>query len=275
MKLLEEMLGVHRVVLDVIGNAFGFLMLIKQEVVLFGLSTIDDILFQLLLVHLHLLILKVVILLMALVVLQDLLELVGVRGSAGDDHVSLTFAGVGAAVDVAVEHAVDQPANFGVGSKVQIGHPQDGSFFEFAASVGGVSDDLVPRWFDQLHVLLPLPLVLLILIVDLLDALSLRPQILELPIVILQIEEILLMRGLAFLLPARRVSIRLVEIDHHFLADFLIDDLLDVGIVGVVLVLLEELHTQLTILYKSWALYQALLYSYVHSQEETKECFIF
>lgn len=52
------------------------------------------------------------------------------------------------------------------------------------------------------------------------------------------------MRRFALLLPTRCIPIRRVEIDHHFLADFLVDDLLDVGIVGVVLILLEELHTQ-------------------------------
>lgn len=44
MQLPEEMLGVHRVILDLVSNPFGFLMLIKQEIVLFGLSAIDDIL---------------------------------------------------------------------------------------------------------------------------------------------------------------------------------------------------------------------------------------
>lgn len=170
---------------------------------------------------------------------------------------------------MAVEDSVYQSADFGVGSQVQVGHPQNRSFFEFAAPIGGVPDDLVPRWFYQLHILFPLPLIFLILIVDVLNALSLGPQILELPIVILQIEEILLMRRFALLLPPRCIPIRRVEIDHHFLPDFLVDDLLDVGIVGVVLILLEELHTSfLTILYTSWDVYQALLYSIVHSKQE-------
>ena len=43
-ELPEEMLRVHWVILDLISNAFGFLMLIKQEIILLGLSTIDDIL---------------------------------------------------------------------------------------------------------------------------------------------------------------------------------------------------------------------------------------
>lgn len=44
MELPEEMLRVHRVVLDLIGDAFGFLVLVKQEIILLGLATIDDIL---------------------------------------------------------------------------------------------------------------------------------------------------------------------------------------------------------------------------------------
>lgn len=52
------------------------------------------------------------------------------------------------------------------------------------------------------------------------------------------------MRRFALLLPARCISVRRVEIDHHFLSNLLIDDLLDVGIVSVVLILLKELHTQ-------------------------------
>lgn len=66
----------------------------------------------------------------------------------------------------------------------------------------------------------------------------------------------------ALLLPSGGISVYLVEIDHHFLANLLVNDLLDVGIVSVVLVLLKELHTQLTILYKKWDLSEALLYSY-------------
>lgn len=149
---------------------------------------------------------------------------------------------------MAVEYTIDQSAYFRVGGEVEIGHPKDGSFFESASSICGVANDLVPWWFDQLHVLFSLTLVLLVLVVDLLDPFSLSPQILELPIIILQIEEILLVRGLPLLLPASGVSVDLVEIDHHFLADLLINDLLDVGIIGVVLVLLKELHTQFTII---------------------------
>lgn len=52
------------------------------------------------------------------------------------------------------------------------------------------------------------------------------------------------MRRFALLLPARSIRVRWVEIDHHFLADFLVDDFLDVRIVRVVLVFLEELHAQ-------------------------------
>lgn len=44
MELPEEMLRVHRVILDLIGDAFGFLVLVKQEIILLGLATIDDIL---------------------------------------------------------------------------------------------------------------------------------------------------------------------------------------------------------------------------------------
>lgn len=66
------MFRVHWVIFDLISDAFWFLMFIEEEVILLGLPTIDDILFQLFLIHLHLLILKVVILLMSLVILQDL-----------------------------------------------------------------------------------------------------------------------------------------------------------------------------------------------------------
>ena len=78
MQLPEKMLRVHRIILDLVSNSSGFLVLIKQKIILLRLSTIDDILLQLFLIHLHLLILKIVILLMSLVILQDFLQLVGV-----------------------------------------------------------------------------------------------------------------------------------------------------------------------------------------------------
>jgi hypothetical protein len=125
--------------------------------------------------------------------------------------------------------------------KVEVGHPQDRSALQLPCTVLNVPEHLEARRFVELHVFFPTPFVLLLLVVDLLDSLALRPQVLELGIVIAEVEKVLLMGGFALLLGGG-IDLRLVEIDHQFPSNLLVDDLLDVWIVGEVLVLLKDLH---------------------------------
>lgn len=68
MQFLEEMLAVEGVVPDVVANFGRVLILVVEKVLVFGLASVDHIFFELLLVHIHLLVLEVVVLLLVLVV---------------------------------------------------------------------------------------------------------------------------------------------------------------------------------------------------------------
>jgi hypothetical protein len=178
----------------------------------------------------------------ALVVLQDLLEFVGVGGRMRDDDVALDLLVVRPAVDVPVEDAVDESPDFGVVAEVEVGHPEDGSLLELAAALlCGVADDLELGRLIELHIFLPLALVLLLFVVDLLCAVAFVPEVLELAIGIPEIEEILLVRRFALLL-ACRIGLVLAVVGNEAPPDLLVDDLLHVGVLGVILVLLEDLH---------------------------------
>jgi hypothetical protein len=106
--------------------------------------------------------------------------------------------------------------------KVEVGHPQDRSALQLPCTVLNVPEHLEARRFVELHVFFPTPFVLL-------------------GIVIAEVEKVLLMGGFALLLGGG-IDLRLVEIDHQFPSNLLVDDLLDVWIVGEVLVLLKDLH---------------------------------
>ncbi len=78
-KPLEKVLAVERVVFDMVVDLGWLLVFIVKKVLAFGLASVNHVVFQLLLVHVHLLVLKVVVLLLVLVVLKNLLELLHVR----------------------------------------------------------------------------------------------------------------------------------------------------------------------------------------------------
>lgn len=142
-----------------------------------------------------------------------------------------------------LKDTIDQPPHLGRVRQVQIGHLEDGSLAELppGAAISGIAQDLKPWWLVHLQIPIPPSLILLLLIIDLLLAIALSPEVLELPIIIPQVEQGLLMRRLALLL-ASGFHLAGGHLRDHLTLDLVVDDLLDVGVVGEVLVLLEDVH---------------------------------
>ena len=72
---------------------------------------------------------------------------------------------------------VDEPSHLGRIGKVEIGHLEYGSFADFTprTAIGGIAQDLKAWWLVHLQIPISPSLVLLLLIVDLLLAITLGP----------------------------------------------------------------------------------------------------
>lgn len=190
------------------------------------------------------LVLEPVIFLPPLVTGKNGLELTGIGSSGSQDHLAPLPSSPLTAVDMSFEDSIDQPPHLGRIGQVQIGHFEYWSLAELPprAAIGGIAQDLEPGWFIHFQIPIPPSLILLLLIVDLLLALAVGPEILELAIIIAQVEEGLLVGRLALLLTAR-LDLTGRHVGHHLALDLVVDDLLHVGVVREVLVLLQDVHT--------------------------------